>query len=65
LEVLERAHRQNPTDRDALIALIPIARDIGDAATALLYARELSWLSPMDTQVRTMVLDLEKNHSQQ
>jgi hypothetical protein len=37
--LLERAHRQHPTDRDLLTALISIARDTGDFGTALRHAR--------------------------
>jgi predicted CXXCH cytochrome family protein len=61
--LLERTHRQHPADPDVLAALVSIARDNGDVATALRYARELAGLHPMDIQLRAMVLDLEKRQS--
>ena len=61
--LLERTHRQHPTDRDVLVALVSIARDRGDIATALRYARELAGLHPTDMQLRATVLDLEKRQS--
>jgi Tfp pilus assembly protein PilF len=60
MALLERAHRQHPTDTDVLVALVSIARDNRDFATALRYARELAGLHPADMQLRAMVLDLEK-----
>jgi hypothetical protein len=35
MAVLVQAHRQHPTDRDVLMALVSIARDTGDLATAV------------------------------
>jgi arylsulfatase A-like enzyme len=49
-----------PADRDTLLALVSIARDTGDFATALLHARELVTLYPTDMQLRMLVLNLEK-----
>jgi hypothetical protein len=46
-----------------LLALVSIARDNGDAATALRYARDLAALHPTDSQVRAMVTDLEKRQA--
>jgi hypothetical protein len=43
-----------------LVAVISIARDTEDVATALLYPRELARMSPADVQVRATVLDFEK-----
>lgn len=63
LALLERTHRQHPTDPDVLTALVSIARDRGDLATALTYARELAGLYPANTQIRAMVLDLEKRQA--
>jgi Tfp pilus assembly protein PilF len=63
MTLLERTHRQHPTDTDLLTALVSIARDSGDLATALRYARELAALHPADMQLRAMVLDLEKRQS--
>jgi hypothetical protein len=46
-----------------LIALVSIARDNGDFATALLHARELIKLIPADTQLRALLLELEKHQA--
>jgi hypothetical protein len=35
MAVLERTHARRPADRDVLIALVSVARDTGDLATAL------------------------------
>lgn len=61
MAVLDQAHRQHPTDRDVLMALVSIARDTGDFATALRHARELAALDPADTRLRGLVSDLEKH----
>jgi Tfp pilus assembly protein PilF len=61
--LLERTHQRHPTDPDVLVALVSIARNRGDIATALRYARELAGLHPADMQLRAMVLDLEKRQS--
>ncbi len=59
MELLENTHKRHPADRDTLLALVSIARDTGDFATALLHARELVALYPTDMQLRMLVLDLE------
>ena len=46
MALLDEAHRQHPADRDVLMALVSIARDKGDFATALRHARELVTLDP-------------------
>ena len=61
--LLERTHRQHPTDPDVLTALVSIARDRGEVAVALTYARELAVLYPTNPQFRAMVLDLEKRQA--
>jgi predicted CXXCH cytochrome family protein len=61
--LLERIHRQHPADREVLIALIASARTAGDFPAALSHARELAELDPGDPQVRTLLLDLEKQPS--
>jgi Flp pilus assembly protein TadD len=63
MTLLEEAHRRHPADRDVLMALVSIARDKGDLATALLHARELVDLYPADTQLRTLLLELEKHEA--
>lgn len=46
MALLEKAHRQHPADRGLLMALVSIARDIGDLRTALWHARELAAFYP-------------------
>ncbi len=60
MALLERTHRQHPADRDVLLALIIIARDRGDLATALTHAQELAGLGPLDPQLRALVEDLRR-----
>jgi Flp pilus assembly protein TadD len=62
--LLERTHRQHPADRDVLSALVSIAQDTGDLAAALAHARELAALDPGDTEIRKLLLDLEKRQAQ-
>ena len=54
MALLDGAHRQHPTDRDLLTALVSIARDTGDFATALRHARELATLDPADARLRSL-----------
>ncbi len=63
MELLETSHKRHPADRDTLLALVSIARDSGDFATALLHARELVKLFPTDMQLRLLILDLEKRQA--
>ena len=63
MALLEQARRQHPADRDLLMALVSIARDAGDFATALRHARELVTLDPADAQLRSLVSDLEKRQT--
>ena len=63
MELLENTHKRHPADRDTLFALVSIAREMGDVATALTHARELVALYPTDIQLRTLVLDLEKRQA--
>jgi Flp pilus assembly protein TadD len=60
MALLEKAHQRHPSDRNIMLALVSIARDNGDLATALLRARELVILDPSDTQLRSLVSELEK-----
>jgi Tfp pilus assembly protein PilF len=61
--LLERTHRQHPADRDLLVALVSLARDQGDMAAALRYARELAALFPADQQFAAMVQELERRQA--
>jgi Flp pilus assembly protein TadD len=63
MELLEATHKRHPADRDTLLALVSIARETGDFATALTHARELVTLYPTDMQLRMLVLDLEKRQA--
>ena len=58
--LLERTHREHPTDRQVLLALVSIAQDQGDFAKALRHARELLVLDPLDTQLRALAAELER-----
>ena len=60
MAVLDEAHRQHPTDRDVLMALVSIARDTGDFGTALRHALELLTLDPGTSQLRALISELEK-----
>jgi Flp pilus assembly protein TadD len=60
MELLETSHKRHPADRDTLLALVSIARESGDFATALLHARELVAFYPSDMQLRLLILDIEK-----
>jgi Tfp pilus assembly protein PilF len=62
--LLERSHRQYPSDGNILTALISITREKEDYTTALRYAHELAGLYPADMQVRAMVMDLERRQAQ-
>jgi len=57
---LERTHRRHPADRDVLLALVSIAQEAGDLATALSHARKLAALDPADVQLRNLLSELEK-----
>jgi predicted CXXCH cytochrome family protein len=59
-EVLARAHKAHPTDRNVLLGLISFERDSGDMATALTHAQELAALEPQNPQVRTLLDDLRR-----
>ena len=63
MALLERAQQQRPTDREVLLALVSMARDANDVATALRHARELLTLAPADAQLRAMIAELEKRQA--
>ena len=58
--LLERTHKQHPTDRDILVALTTFERDSGNFAMALTHARELAVLEPGNPQIRQLVEDLRR-----
>ena len=58
--LLERTHKQHPTDRDILVALTTFERDSGNFAVALTHARELAVLEPGNPQIRQLVEDLRR-----
>ena len=63
MKLLETAHQRHPTDRDILAALISMAQETGDPATALRHARALSALNPTDIQLHMLVIELEKRQA--
>jgi len=50
----------HPGDRDTLLAVIGFARDAGNLAVALDYARRLAQVAPDDQSVKTFVDNLQK-----
>ncbi len=58
--LLDRTHKQHPTDRDILVALITFERDGGNFAAALTLAQDLAGLEPGNPQVRALIDDLRR-----
>jgi len=58
LKLLEVNHRRHPADRDTLLALATINRDLGAQASALEYARMLQALVPSDEGIQRLVRQL-------
>jgi tetratricopeptide (TPR) repeat protein len=58
--LLERTHKQHPTDRNVLEALTTFERDAGNMAAAFTHAEELAALEPGNSQIRALVDDLRK-----
>ena len=58
--LLERTHKQHPTDRDILATLITIERDSGEFAAALTHAQELAVLESGSPQIRALIEDLRR-----
>ena len=63
MAVLDEAHRQRPTDRGVLMALVSIASDTGNLVTAFRHARELAALDPADTATPPSLGSREKGSS--
>jgi tetratricopeptide (TPR) repeat protein len=60
LRVLEAAHRRRPASRDLLSALVSVARESGDLATARRHAASLAALLPGDPGVQALREALER-----
>jgi predicted CXXCH cytochrome family protein len=59
LKVLEANHRRHPADRDTLLALTTINRDLGDREAALGYGSKLLALLPGEPGIRQLLRELE------
>ncbi|WP_051335722.1 cytochrome c3 family protein [Methylocapsa acidiphila] len=64
MTLLAETHLKRPADRNVLLALISMARESGDVATALAHARELAALDPTEAQYRDLVRALESRKAQ-
>jgi predicted CXXCH cytochrome family protein len=60
MTVLKQILVGHPGDRDTLLAVIGFARDAGDLAVALDYARRLAQLAPNDRSIKTFVDNLQR-----
>ena len=60
MAVLRKSLEDHPTDRDTLLALVSFARDAGDAATALDYAKRLAQFAPDDADLGTLIENLRR-----
>jgi Flp pilus assembly protein TadD len=59
MTVLKKIVVDHPDDRDAIQAIMAFARDAGDLATALEYAKKLAQLSPNDPNIKALVESLQ------
>jgi predicted CXXCH cytochrome family protein len=59
MTVLKKILADRPDDRDAIQAIMAFARDAGDVATALEYAKKLAQLAPNDPNVKALVESLQ------
>lgn len=59
LAVLEESLQYNPYSREILMALVTMNRDLGEPSTAANYLRRLLILEPQDTQLQTLLRQLE------
>ena len=60
MAVLRKSLEDHPTDRDTLLALVSFARDAGDAATALDYAKRLAQFAPDDADLGALIENLRR-----
>jgi predicted CXXCH cytochrome family protein len=59
MTVLKKILADHPDDRDSLQAIMAFARDDGDVATALEYAKRLAQLAPNDPNLKALVDSLQ------
>jgi predicted CXXCH cytochrome family protein len=59
MTALKKIVADHPDDRDSLQAIMAFARDAGDLATALDYAKRLAQLAPNDPNVKALVESLQ------
>jgi predicted CXXCH cytochrome family protein len=59
MTTLKKIVADHPTDRDALQAIVAFARDGGDVATALDYAKKLAQMAPGDPAIKSLVESLQ------
>ena len=55
LTVLGQTHERHPANRELLLALVTIARDVGRIETAIVHAERLARLDPADAQARALL----------
>jgi predicted CXXCH cytochrome family protein len=60
MALLERTHKQHPSDRDVLVTLITLERDGRNLTAALSNAQELAALEPGNAQISALVDDLRR-----
>ena len=60
IEILQKAHERFPGNREILIALATIHRDMGATEDALRYAHALLAISPSDGTARAMLNQLDE-----
>jgi tetratricopeptide (TPR) repeat protein len=60
ITILERTHKQHPTDRDVLLTLITLERDGSSLTAALTHAQELAALEPENLQISSLVDELRQ-----
>jgi len=59
MTILTKILVEHPDDRDTIQAIMAFARDAGDVATALAYAKRLAQLAPNDPSVKALVEALQ------
>ena len=59
MTILKKIVVDHPDDRDAIQGVMAFARDAGDVATALEYAKKLAQLAPNDPNIKALVESLQ------